>query len=592
MTSAVLFAVLLAAGVVVTVRRVRGGSSAIGWPWVVLVGLGGGLVAVLGLFAAVDGAALAEAAAAARRSSGGLLLGIGAFGAAFLLRAEAWVRVLPGLGRGQALAGIHLALGGNHLLPLRLGEPLRVLSAARRAGVGLEAATASTVMLRSADVAALLGLGLVAGPAVVADLLGPVGAVVAAVVVALGAVATWRLGRAHGALGAVPGLLASFLTLTAWLLEAVLVWQVARLFGIDLTPSQAVMVLAVAVAGQLAAIAPGGIGSYEAAAAAGLAVAGVDPATGLAVAVGLHVVKTAYSLLVSAVAVVVPAPGMLGRLRLPRPESHRGADVGAGARPPVGAPADPAPSSPVVAPASGGPRPDPVPPVVLFLPAHDEGPRVGGVVARAPAVVHGHPVLVAVIDDGSGDDTAAVARAAGAEVVVHDANRGLGAAVRTGLAWAVEREAVAVAFCDADGEYDPAELSRLVGPVLADEADYVVGSRFAGDIQHMRPHRRLGNRVLTWWMRWTVQEPVTDGQSGYRAFAAAAARSARIPHDYNYAQVLTIDLVGQGFRYGEVPITYRFRDSGDSFVRLGRYLRRVVPTVWRQLNPGAGSAAG
>jgi glycosyltransferase involved in cell wall biosynthesis len=199
-------------------------------------------------------------------------------------------------------------------------------------------------------------------------------------------------------------------------------------------------------------------------------------------------------------------------------------------------------------------------------------------------VVEGRDVLTVVVDDGSQDDTALVALASGARVVSHGANRGLGAAVRTGLAEGVALGAAAVAFCDADGEYDPADLASLVGPILDGDADYVVGSRFAGRIDHMRPHRRLGNLALTRWVRWTVRRPVTDGQSGYRALSAVAAAEATIPHDYNYAQVLTVDLVRSGFVYAEVPISYRFRTSGRSFVRLLPYLRRVVPTVWGQLN--------
>ena len=514
-------------------------------------------VAAVGfLVATVDGEELAAAWSTLRTAPGGVVLGLAAFGAAFLLRAEAWHRVLPELSRGHALAGIHLALGGNHVLPLRLGEPLRVLSVVRRAGIDVRAATASTVALRSADVVALLLLGVLAGPRVVADLLGPAGAAVAGVVGVLGAASLWWLGRRQGLLGALPGLGVTVLVLGAWLLEAVLVWQVARVFGVELGAAGAVLVLAAAIAGQLVAVTPGGIGTYELAATAGLVAVGVPASEGVALALGLHAVKTAWSLAVGAIALVVPAPGMVGSLRLPRTRPPRPARL------PV---ADDAP-------------------VVLFLPAFDEGPRVADVVRRAPDEVAGRPVTVLVVDDGSSDDTVVRARAAGAEVVRHERNRGLGAAVRTGFAWADEHGAAATAFCDADGEYDPAELGRLVAPVLAGEVDYVCGSRFAGDIEWMRPHRRLGNQVLTQWVRFTVRAPVTDGQTGYRAFSPAAVRAARIPHDYNYAQVLTIDLLAQGFRYAEVPITYRFRESGDSFVRLGRYLRRVVPTVWRQLN--------
>ena len=226
-------------------------------------------------------------------------------------------------------------------------------------------------------------------------------------------------------------------------------------------------------------------------------------------------------------------------------------------------------------------------PVVMILPAHDEEMTVGDVVRRAPCEVLGHPVVVLVVDDGSGDGTAALARAAGATVRSLDRNYGLGAAVRVGLAWAVERRAAAVAFLDADGEYAPEELDRLVAPILDGRADYIIGSRFAGLPRDMRPHRWLGNRVLTLGMRLLVRRwgvrGLSDGQSGYRALSAAAAAHAEIVHDFNYAQVLTLDLVAKGYRYAEVPISYRFRQHGQSFVRLGPYLRRVLPAIWREL---------
>jgi glycosyltransferase involved in cell wall biosynthesis len=187
------------------------------------------------------------------------------------------------------------------------------------------------------------------------------------------------------------------------------------------------------------------------------------------------------------------------------------------------------------------------------------------------------------VDDGSTDDTVLEALAAGAEVVSHEENRGLGAAIRTGIGAAVADGCEVVAFCDGDGEYGPEELDLLVGPILDGSADYVVGSRFAGTIRHMRAHRRLGNIVLTRWVRWMVRRPVTDGQSGYRALSRDAAAQAGVIHDYNYAQVLTLNLLGQGFRYAEVPITYRFRTSGRSFVRLLPYLRRVVPAAIHEI---------
>jgi glycosyltransferase involved in cell wall biosynthesis len=240
----------------------------------------------------------------------------------------------------------------------------------------------------------------------------------------------------------------------------------------------------------------------------------------------------------------------------------------------------PAPPAPPVRGPAAGPGP-----VVLFLPAHDEEATVAAVVGRVPARVRGRRVECLVVDDGSSDRTAELAAAAGAEVLGMDANRGLGAAVRAGLAAAVRRGASAVAFCDADGEYDPRELERVVAPILEGRADYVVGSRFAGEIHRMLPHRRVGNRLLTRLLGWVARVPIGDAQSGYRALSWAAATDAEVVHDYNYAQVLTLDLLAKGYRYLEVPIGYRFRTVGRSFVRPVAYLRRVGPAVWRELHP-------
>ena len=225
------------------------------------------------------------------------------------------------------------------------------------------------------------------------------------------------------------------------------------------------------------------------------------------------------------------------------------------------------------------------------MPTFNEAGRVGGVIARLPPFVLGLRTTCIVIDDGSTDDTVAEALSAGAKVVRHESNMGLGAAIRTGLRVAVDDGSEIVAFCDGDGEYAPEELDRLVAPILEGNADYVVGSRFAGTIRRMSPHRRLGNIVLTRWVRWMTRRPLTDGQSGYRALSRAAAIDAEVIHDYNYAQVLTLDLLAKGYAYAEVPISYEFRSDGKSFVRLGSYLRRVVPATMREIRAQSSATA-
>lgn len=561
------------------------------------------LVVALGYLAhAVSGPDLASASRALLRDPLGVSAALVLYGCAFALRAWSWRRVLPGLSLGQSWAALHVSLLGNHVLPFRLGEALRVTSVLRRTGLPAAPVIASTVALRSADLVAVVLLAAAGAPALVTALAGPwLWPVLGGLVLVMVAAGAWLLRtRSHpprpGAAdtgAAVPGvavpgvareaalpvgaspqkaapvraspekalpvrtLAAVFLAaVAAWALESAVVYEVARLAGVTLSPAEAVAVTAVTIAAQTVAVTPGGFGSYEAAATAALSALGAAPGPAFAVALLTHTLKTVYSLLVGGAALMTPSPGYFGRLRLDR-----------------------------VLPG----RPEPLPiapdaPVVAFVPVFNEEETVAEVVRRLPATVAGRRLVTIVVDDGSTDASAARAAEAGARVVSQVRNLGLGAALRRGLAEAVTLAPAAVVYLDADLEYFPEDIERVAAPVLDGTADYVVGSRFSGTIERMLPHRRLGNRLLTAWVRWMTRHDVTDGQSGYRAFSPSAARAAEVVHDYNYAQVVTLDLLAKGYVYREVPIRYAFRSTGRSFIRLGRYLRKVVPAVHRELN--------
>jgi glycosyltransferase involved in cell wall biosynthesis len=221
--------------------------------------------------------------------------------------------------------------------------------------------------------------------------------------------------------------------------------------------------------------------------------------------------------------------------------------------------------------------------IAVVVPAKDEGATIGALLDGISEIsVPGHDLYPIVVDDGSTDATAAIARGRGAEVVAHPENRGLGAAVRTGLRAAVASGAVAVAYLDADLEYAPGDIPRLVEPVLSGRADYVLGSRFRGGVRGMRLYRRVGNYAFTALLVLLTGENITDGQTGMRAFSREAADRAEIVHDYNYAQVLTLDLLRKGFRLEEVPIRYSVREHGESFIRWS-YPAKVLPAIWREL---------
>lgn len=214
----------------------------------------------------------------------------------------------------------------------------------------------------------------------------------------------------------------------------------------------------------------------------------------------------------------------------------------------------------------------------VLLPAHNEGPVIAELVRRCRAALpDAREVLV--IDDGSRDDTAAEAERAGATVLRRARNGGKGAAVRDGVAAA---RGELLAFLDADGQDDPADLPRLLDAVAAG-ADLVVGSRFLGRFEPgaITPVNRLGNQFLTGVVNALYGTRLTDTQAGFRVVSRdAAARCGLSADRYDIEVDLLLRTLRRGGRVVEVPVRRMPRAHGRSgldSVRDGlRILRRIV----------------
>lgn len=223
--------------------------------------------------------------------------------------------------------------------------------------------------------------------------------------------------------------------------------------------------------------------------------------------------------------------------------------------------------------------------VIVFLPAYNEEDSIGEVIKTVPRQFAGAcKVEVLVIDDGSSDRTIEIAKNAGADHIVRfEKNKGLGAAVRRGLEECCLLGADIGVMIDADGEYPANQIPDLVYPILEGKADYTMGSRFMGTIKGMKFHRRMGNYFFTLVQSLLIRKWLYDGQSGMRAFARTAMEEAEIIHDYNYAQVLTLNLVRKGFKVMEVPIQYQVRTTGTSFISFRRYMSNVPPAILKEM---------
>ncbi len=216
--------------------------------------------------------------------------------------------------------------------------------------------------------------------------------------------------------------------------------------------------------------------------------------------------------------------------------------------------------------------------VLIVIPAWNEEGSIGNVVAELRAELPGVGVLV--VDDGSGDQTSAVARAAGAVVARLPYNLGVGGAMRLGYRYALEHGYDAVIQLDADGQHDPRYLPKLVD--LLDEADLVIGARFAGEGDYrVRGPRRWAMVMLSAVISRVARYRLTDTTSGFRATNRRVTRlfAGFYPVEYLGDTVETlVHAIRSGYTVRQVPVAMRPRQAGapsHSPIKSSVYLLRA-----------------
>ncbi len=234
------------------------------------------------------------------------------------------------------------------------------------------------------------------------------------------------------------------------------------------------------------------------------------------------------------------------------------------------------------------PPPGPVPGLdemrrLAIVPAFNEEENVGRLIAELRAFDPGFEIVV--VDDGSTDRTAGIAADAGAHVIRLPFNLGIGGAVQTGYRYAFEQGFDVAVQVDGDGQHDPEELPAILAPVLAGEADLVVGSRFAGEgAYRSTAARRIGIRIFARVVSLVVGQRVTDTTSGFRAVnrKGIALFAADYPHDYPEVEA-TVMCVKHKLRLREVPVSMRERSGGRSSItgfRSVYYMAKVLLAIF------------
>ena len=229
----------------------------------------------------------------------------------------------------------------------------------------------------------------------------------------------------------------------------------------------------------------------------------------------------------------------------------------------------------------------PQPRVLCIAPAWNEGVRITRVVRAVPRDVVQATVVV---DDGSSDNTSDLARAAGAEVISQGANRGVGAAIRSGIDFARANGYEIVVIVSGGGKTPPEQIPRLLEPILRGAADLVQGSRYkeGGEFLRMPLRRRLGTRGYTFLFSLFCRHHITDASSGFRAIRLSLFEDKRINlwqewlDRYELEPYLLFKALRLGHKVVEVPVTIEYPEGTDgiAFTKM-----RALVDWWKIFRP-------
>jgi hypothetical protein len=222
--------------------------------------------------------------------------------------------------------------------------------------------------------------------------------------------------------------------------------------------------------------------------------------------------------------------------------------------------------------------------VAVVVPAYNEEDNIGQVLPRIPKSVCGMEIAVLVVDDGSRDDTGAIAREYGAAVARHATNLGGGAALRTGYRLMVDSGARIVVTLDADGQHRPEEMARLVGPVADGTVDVAHGSRVLGYAEANTVAREMGIIFFNRLVSLITRTKVSDCSNGYRAVRATVLPQLVLRQEQFHTSEFMIEAIKRGVPATEVAVTVDRRIHGHSkkpaVLRYGLGFTNAIMRTW------------
>lgn len=220
--------------------------------------------------------------------------------------------------------------------------------------------------------------------------------------------------------------------------------------------------------------------------------------------------------------------------------------------------------------------------LVVMIPAYNEETTIGEVINNIPREIEGiSKVEVLLIEDGSTDSTLEVAKRSGADKIIHRKQKaGLSKAFEKGLEVALEMGADLMVNIDADNQYNPKEIPKLIQPILTGDADIVLGNRQISTLTHMPSTKKIGNKIATFVTKKLSGINISDAQTGFRVFSRRAALTLNVLSEYTYTQEMIIQAAFKKLEIVEMPVEFRRRHGKSRLISsLFNYAKRAGLTI-------------
>lgn len=225
--------------------------------------------------------------------------------------------------------------------------------------------------------------------------------------------------------------------------------------------------------------------------------------------------------------------------------------------------------------------------LVIYMPALNEEATIFKVIQSIPKSFEGFNLTeVLVINDGSSDNTVEEAKKAGATVLSHNKNKGVGEAFQTALNYALKTKADVLVSIDADGQFDVNQIAELINPIVLQQADFCLGIRFSGGKPDNMPGIKFwGNKQVNKIVSFVSKTKIYDASCGFRAYSKDTLLSLNLHGSFTYTHETILDLLDKGFKVAQIPITVLYFEDRVSRVanNLFKYAYKTSSIIFKSL---------